>query len=290
MIYPAMAAVRRGASLAASQPRTTAWTLIALASALFMVGLAGIAAMTIDGWASSHPGSGGAMVVYLDESVAQPRAEQLVAQLRGLRGVERATWVSAEASARKLSRALGSDAALLDGVDVASLPASVEVVLAPGMRDVVAMSRTLRALRAAPGVTDVVVEDAGDDQLAAVLQTARGVAWTGAGVFTALALVIVLAAVRVRLASSPREQAVLALLGAPPSFLIVPSALAGMLHGAVAAIAAALALGGVLQGRFGALAAIDIAAPPLTAIAALIGLGALVGFVGGGLAGVARAR
>jgi len=290
VIYPAVAAVRRGASLAIRQPRAGAWTLIALASALFMVGLAGIAAMTIDGWAAAHPGSGGAMVVYLDDGVAPARAAALVDELRGLRGVERAELVAAEASARKLTRALGRDAALLDGVDPASLPASVEVVLAPGMRDVIAMSRTLRSLRAAPGVTDVVLEDAGADQLAAVLQTARGVAWTGAGLFAGLALIIVLAAVRVRLAAAPREQAVLALLGAPTRFLAIPSALAGALHGAVAATVAALALGGVLQGRFGALAAIDVAAPPLVAIAALIGVGALVGFLGGGLAGVARAR
>jgi cell division protein FtsX len=181
-------------------------------------------------------------------------------------------------------------------VDVASLPASVEVTLAPGVRDVVAMSPTVRALRGAPGVDDVVIEaggDAGLDRIAAALPTARSVAWTAAGLFAGLALVIVLAAVRVRLDRSHREAAVLRLLGAPPGFVAIPSALAGALQGAVAAVVAALALGAVLLGpggSGGALGALALVPPPGLAVAGLVALGALVGAIGGGLAGVARAR
>src|SRR6185436_8763042 len=127
----------------------------------------------------------------------------LVGELRGLRGVERAELVSPAESARRLVRALGSDPALLDGVDPASLPASVEVTLAPGVREVVAMSPTVRALRGAPGVAEVVVEpgrddggdggDGGGDRVAGALGTARGAAWTAAALLAGLALLIVLA-------------------------------------------------------------------------------------------------
>jgi cell division protein FtsX len=308
VIHRATAALRRTAKLATRRPGAALWTLVALSCALFLAGIAGIAAATVDRWAAAHPGHGGHMVVYLGDGVDPARAAALVGELGALRGVLRAELVTGAESASRLTRALGSDQALLDGVDVASLPASVEVTLAPGVRDVVAMSPTLRALRGSSGVADVVVEpgggdgdDSGDggDRIAGLLRAARGVAWTAAGLFAALALVIALAAVRVRLDRSGREAAVLHLLGASPGFAAIPSALAGALHGALAAVLAALAIGLVLYGvggapvwgtAGGAVPALELASPPAAAIAALIAIGALVGLVGGGLAGVARAR
>ena len=311
MIHHALSALRRTARLATRRPRVALWTLLALSCALFVVGIAAIVATTIEGFASAHPGSGGNMVVYLGEDVGEARANALVRELGALAGVEHAELVPAAESARRLVRALGAAPALLDGVDVASLPASVEVKLAPGVRDVVAMSPTVRALRGAPGVADVVIDpmgpmgttgstgqdgsadDRGDDRIAGTLRAARAVVWTCAAVFAGLALIIMIAAVRVRLERSPQEAAVLRLLGAPPGFVAIPSALAGALQGVVAAMVAALGLGVVLY-KYGAeLAPIHLMVPPgyaLGAFGGLVALGGLVGLIGGGLAGVARAR
>ena len=293
MIAPVIAALRRTAGIAAHRPSTALWTLAALSCALFVVGIAAITAATVDRWAAAHPGSGGAMVVYLADGVDDAQARALVGELQGLRGVERAELVPAGESARRLTRALGADPALLDGVDVATLPASVEVTLAPGVRDVAALSPTVRALRGAPGVADVVIADPGgdghEDRIAGALQTARTVAWTGAAVFAALALVIVLAAVRVRLDRSPEEAAVLELLGAPPGFIAIPTALAGALQGVVAALVAAVALGLVVHGVDASIGKVELVTPSAGAFAGLVVLGGLVGLVGGGLAGVTRA-
>jgi len=285
-------ALRRTAAVAIGRPRTAVWTTLALACALFIAGSAVVTAIAVDRWAAAHPGAGASMVVYLGDGVEPARAAALVGELRALRGVERAELVPAVESASRLTRALGADATLLDGVDVASLPASVEVRLAPGERDVVAMSPTLRALRGAPGVADVVVEDGGGDPLAAALATARGIAWAGASLFAALALVIALAALRIGLDRPRRETAVLALLGASPAFIALPSALAGALRGLCAALVAAPALAlatGVYRAPL-----LTVGLPPGAIFAgALLGLGALgtvIGGLGGGLAGVARAR
>jgi len=290
VIHRLGSALRRTAGLATRRPGAALWTLLALASALFVAGAAVIVAATVERWADAHPGSGGAMVVYLGEDVDEARAAALVGELRGLRGVERAELVPAAESARRLTRALGSDPGLLAGVELASLPASVEVTLAPGVRDVVAMSPTVRALRGAPGVADLVVDDGGEDRLPRALEVARGIAWPGAAVLAALAAAIALAAVRLRCSRSRREAAVLQLLGASPGFVAIPSALAGALHGALAAVVAALAIGAVLAGHPGALAAIELVPPPIAWLAALVALGGALGLVGGGLAGVARAR
>ena len=284
LVTRTVAALDRAAAIALGRPRAALWTTLALAGALFVAAGAVVAAAAIDRWAAAHPGAGASMVVYLD-GVDAPRAQALAGELASLRGVERAELVPAATSASRLTRALGADAALLDGIDLASLPASIEVRLAPGVRDVVAMSPTLRALRGAPGVADVVVEDGGGDPLAPALASARGIAWPGAVLVSGLALVIALAALRLGLPRAEREASVLALLGASPGFTAIPSALAGALHGACAALVALLGIAIAARVHGPALAGLDLA----PAIGALIGAGALVGALGGGLAGVARA-
>ena len=268
------AAARRSLAIALRRPRAALWTTFALACALFLAGGAAIAAVAIDRWAAAHPGAGASMVIYLGDGVDEAGAAALVGELGRLRGVERAELVPAAESANRLTRALGADPALLEGIDLASLPASVEVRLAPGVRD-------------------VVVEDGGGDPVAGELATARAIAWAGAAVFAAIALLIALAAVRIGLDRPDREAAVLALLGASPGFTAIPSALAGALYGACAALLAALTLGLAVHASRLPLAAIELAAPDASIAAGLLGLVALggaIGLVGGGLAGVAHAR
>lgn len=289
----ATATLRRTVAVIARRPRAALWTLAQLACAVFLVGLAALAAISIERWAAHHPAGGGGLVVYLGESIDEAQTTALVAELRQLPGVQRAELVSARESAHRLALALGGDAALLDGVDVASLPASLELSLAPGVGDVAALSPTVRALRGTPGVADVIVEPAaavsGDDRLAGAAAMARTIGWAGAALIAGLALVIMLAALRVRLERPPREAAVLDLLGAPAGFVAVPVALAGALLSAVAALIAALALAVVALGLPGQLASVELAAPSAGALIGLVAAGALVGLVGGGLAGVARA-
>lgn len=290
-----LSALRRTARIAAERPRAALWTLLALTCALFAVGVAAVAADNVDRWAQ-RPGRGASMVVYLGEDVEPGRADSLLGELTKLPGVERAELVPSTESARRLQLALGADDALLDGVDLASLPASVEVTLAPGVRDVVAMSPTVRALRGVPGVADVVVEDAQDDRIASALGSVRKLGWTGAALFAGLALIVVLAAIRVRLDRSPRELAVARLLGASPAFTIVPTALAGALSGAAAAVVAALALrlalhlegDAVTRQLAGSLGPVELVVPAALHVVLFVGLGAFLGLLGGGLAGASR--
>lgn len=297
MIVPRIgSALRRTARIAVDRPRLAIWTLVATTCALFVVGAAALTADNVDTWAQLPHGSNASMVVYLGEGVDEAHAQVLATELQHLPGVDRAELVPSVESAKRLQQALGVDAALLDGVDLASLPASVEVTLAPGVRDVIAMSPTLRTLRGTPGVDDVVVEEGGPDKVAGALATVRTVAWTGAALVAGLALFVVLAALRIRLERDRRERAVLDLLGASPAFTIVPTALAGALQGALAAVLAAAALyaglavygDGIARSLAGALGSIEVATPALSIVALFVAAGATLGLVGGGLAGASR--
>jgi len=298
--------LRRAAAIAAERPRAAIWTLVALTATLFVFGVAGVAAENVDRWTADHRGGAASMVIYLDENVGDARARELVGELAAISGVERAELVSPAESARRLEQALGvaghragdPEAELLAGVDLATLPASVEVTLAPGVRDVIAMSPTVRALRGAPGVADIVVSDTAEDRTAGVIATIRTIAWAGAAVFGGLAILIALAAVRVRLERSRRELAVAHLLGARPGFYTVPTALAGAAITMIAAILAAVALwividlagGSVEQSLAVALGPIELGLPSVAELALFVAGGGVLGLIGGGLAGAGRAR
>lgn len=293
-------ATRRTLRFVFERPRATLWTLLALTCAMVAVGTAVVAAENLDGWADGHPARGASMVVYLGEGVDEAHAKALVGELAKMPGVDRAELVSPDETAKRLQHALGGDAALLDGVDPASLPESVEVTLSPGVRDVVAMSPTVRALRGTAGVEDVVIEDGSEDRTTGTLDTVRAIAWVAAALFAGLALIVALAAVRLRLDRSRREREVAHLLGASPGYFALPTAIAGAVQGAVAAgLAAGLVyvglqvygddLGAMLATSLGHGAALQLAFAPLTEIALFVAVGAGLGLVGGGLAGVSRA-
>ncbi|MEJ7602492.1 MAG: permease-like cell division protein FtsX [Kofleriaceae bacterium] len=296
MITRLRSALARTARIATERPRAMLWTLLAMTCALFAVGIAVIAARNVTHWTAERPHGTASMVVYLAEGTTDARASELVGQLRSLQGVERADLVPAVESSRRLVGALGADAAMLEGIDLASLPASVEVTLAPGVRDVVAMSPTVRALRGAPGVAELVVDDRGEQRVSSSLGAVRWIAWAAAALFSGLALMTVLASIRVRLDRGDRELAVAELLGAGPGFTVVPTALAGALQGVAAALISLLGLAvvvhlygpGVTETLSTVVNPVELVTPSALELVAFVGGGALLGFVGGALAGASR--
>lgn len=280
------AALRRAWRLISDRPRAAAWTVLAASCALIVAAVALVVANNLESWTAAPQVGGGSMVVYLGEGVSDDSARALVAQLAKQPGVTGAELVAPEAAAKRLEQALGADAALLDGVDLASLPATVEVTLAPGVRDVISMSPMLRALRSAPGVEDVIVEDGGDQPTGA-LASMRTPIWIGTALLAGLALVVVLAAIRLRFERDRQEHAVLHLLGASLAFSAVPTALAGAVLGLGASLGASLLVWLGIE-RFAGELAVPVTIPAVGAIALFVAAGAGLGFVAGGLAGVAR--
>jgi len=278
--------LQRTAHLAVDRPGITLWTFVAVTCAFAIAGSA--LAMRYGGQrfpttASSH---GGSMILYLADGVGETAGRELSARLRGLPGVEHAELVTASESANRLVQALGADAALLEGVDLATIPASIEAALSPGVRDVITMSPTLKALRDIPGVVDVVVEGGGGNAQRGAVMSLRSALDAQTTVMAVLALVIAIAAMRVWLEPDPAAHRVFDLLGAPPGFAAGPTLLAGVLFGSAAALCSAIAVGLAIV-RYGE--AMDAAWPSWVASLGFVGIGAAAGAVAAGLAGVFRA-
>jgi len=292
-------AVRRTLRSSVERPYAALWTLAAATCALFVIGAVALAATRLSANAAQHDAPA-SVVVYLGDGVEPELATQLVDRLRAVRGVERAELVPAAESARRLEQALVGHDALLDGVERASMPASVELVLAPGVRDVLAMSPLLAQLRGLTGVDDVEVDPAlaqARERTGASPEAIASAGWLAALVVGAMLALVVLAVLRVRLDRPGNDVAVARLLGATSMFSFAPTALAGALSGAVAAALAAGAITAVLALCGDALASalgvaadsLAVAMPAAGELALLVGLGAAIGLCAGVLAGARRA-
>jgi cell division transport system permease protein len=289
--------LRRAGRLAVQRPRLAIWAIGAIAAALTAFAIVRIAATNVSRWTSSWRGAA-SMVVYFTPTATPARADEVAARLRATDGVETVELIAPAEAARRLRTALGGKDDLLAGVDDGALPLSLEITLAPGVRDVAAASPLVDALRATDGVEDVEVSGEWIDQVGAVLASLRAAAWALLVLLGAAAVWVVAATLRLRMesAGADAEARVARLLGAPPRFLRTPAILAGAIQGALGAglaLAAAWGLYRAFADRVvGSLAHVidaPIAFLPAAQAALLVAAGAGLGVIGGALAG-SRAR
>jgi cell division protein FtsX len=289
-------ALRRTGRLLVRRPRLAAWTMLGVIAAAVVFGAALLVARNLDRWAGAWRG-GATMVVYLESAATPEHGAVIAAELGAIPGVVRAEYVPSDEAARRLRAALGADDSLLAGIEPGALPASVELVLEPGARDVVAASPLFASLRGADAVDSVDLVGEWDDRLGALLGGLRTGAWSLAAVFGVLALIAVAATLRLRLAGRSDETRVARLLGAGPAFLLGPAVLAGAVFGALGA-ALALPVLYLLHAELGpaitaavtrAIGTADLAFLSASGAATIVLAGCAVGVLGGLLAAPADA-
>lgn len=260
---------------AAGRRRAT-WVALAafLVTAVAGLGLA-LGRMAVRG--GQGGGANGALVLYLqvgtEPSAGRALADE-VARLGGVTGVE---YIEPAETLARLRVALAGDEELLEGVDLAAMPPSIEASLLPGIEEVLPLSGTLAALRRHPAVAQVALEEAPRDELAHALGRVAPWALRLQLLAGALATLFGLALVHLAWRAPRRELAVVSLLGGAPSFVALPAALAAALAAALGAVVGtwvALIGAGALAGSlFGAGAAALATAGEL----ALIGVTAVLG-------------
>lgn len=290
--------LQRSARLLATSPGRLLGALVLVAIAVVVAGAMQVTRANVDAWSSRWRG-GAAAVVYLDRRVDDARAEQIAAQLRALPAVERVEYVRPAAAAARLRAALGHSAELLDGVDDAAMPATLELVLEPGGRDVIVASPLLAALRGADAVRSVELDGEWVDQLEQTIDAGAHLS-RGLADLTLLAMgLLVLGVLRLALVGALTgggEAAVARMLGAGAGYVLWPSALVGV---AVGASGALLGLGtlNLLVARSGEamtgpmreiVGGGVVGVPGQVALLLLVG-GAALGALAGLLAGTSRA-
>lgn len=219
--------------------RRALYVLVSAACATWVAGLGLLGGRCATGAASSS--AGGALVLYLQPGTEEATGRELATEVQRLGGVQRAEYVTPAETLARLRRSLAGDEGLLDGIEPAAMPGSVEAVLQPGVEQVLPLSATLDSLRRHPAVAQVALDQGERDTLAAALTEAAPWARRGQLVAAALAALLALTVARLGWRAPRREVAVATLLGAGPAFFLVPAALAAALVAALGALAGAAA-------------------------------------------------
>ena len=267
-----------------------------IAVALLLVATVYLATRNVE-TATARWGGGVHMVVYLDEGTPAERAHAIGAALDGLAAVEHVEYVAPEAALERLRGFLGEQDELAAGIEVGMLPASLEVTLGAGIKDVAAAHPIIDRLENTPGVEEVEFLGEWVEQLTTLTVALRRAAWFLLLLVGLACIYIVATTLRLSAQLHRSEAAALDLLGASRGFVRAPIIAEGILQGVMGAMIAA----GLLWLMFRATApAIAEALPaafgpmgpaflPVADIALLIGMGAGCGLIGSWLASGRRA-
>lgn len=230
----ALASMRR-------RPLIAALTAFVMTIALALVGVAHLAERNLQN-AGDHWGSGVQMIVYLDEGTSTSHAAQLSDALLALPAVQAVHYVPPEEAMRHLQASLGEHDDLLDGIEPSFLPASIEVRLMDGVRDLVSAHPVMERLEATPGVEEVEFLGNWVDDFTALIARVQRAGMYLVAIASLIGIFTVVAAMRLSADSRAAELRVLHLMGAPGLLRRGPNLIEGALLGILGAAAASFLL------------------------------------------------
>lgn len=233
----------------ARRPVVSVLSTGAIGVSLLLVGLVGLAATNVsrltERWDRNVQ-----MVIYLEDDVTPERARVIGDVLGGLAAVERVDYVPPDMAHRRLVETLGARRELLDDVEAGFLPASLEVRLAGGVREVASASPVIEKLRRTPGVEEVELLGDWVQRLSSLLGALRAAALALALLVGGACTYIIAGTIKLGMYARREELDVLRLVGATDGFIRLPLIVEGALHGLLGAGLAASGLYAVY--RFGA--------------------------------------
>ena len=231
-------ALREALSAIRRTPLLTGLSVIAIAFALFVIGLFGLTAFNIRR-AIEKVEEKVEIVAYLTDETAEAQrvgAEQEIRALPGVAGLRYVTKTEALATAMAEMEEFKDIAADLENNP---LPASFEVRMKPGSRSPVEVERVAKRIQAYPFVEDVRY---GRDWLNTIYMLRRiagGVAMVIGGAFALVAAIVIATAVRITVFARREEIGIMRLVGATDGFVQRPFLLEGLASGLLGGILAA---------------------------------------------------
>jgi len=180
------------------------------------------------------------VTAYLEPDVSGDALRALSARVRGIPGVEAVEAVSQEEALERFRASVGAGSALLEGLEINPLPASLEITLSEDRRSAEGMQAVASAIEGLAGVESL---SSGRDWVEGYLRAVSLVrsVGVGLGIILALATLLIVAnTIRLGVYARRDELEILSLVGASRSFVQTPFLLEGVLQGAAGG---AIALG-----------------------------------------------
>jgi cell division transport system permease protein len=223
----------------ASSPVTSGVSVVTIGVTLVLVGAFALLLRNMEELLDQF-GDDLRVTAYLESDVSGEALRALEDRVRTIPGVEDVESLSQDEALERFRASVGSGSALLDGLDVNPLPASLEISLRDDRRSAEGMEAVASAIEGLAGVESL---SSGRDWVEGYLRAValvRGVG-VGLGIILALATLLIVAnTIRLGVFARRDELEILSLVGASRPFVQTPFLLEGLVQGAAGG---AIALG-----------------------------------------------
>jgi cell division transport system permease protein len=223
----------------ASSPVTSGISVVTIGVTLVLVGAFALLLRNMEELLDQF-GDDLRVTAYLESDVSGEALHALEDRVRAIPGVEDVETLSQDEALERFRASVGSGSALLDGLDINPLPASLEISLRDDRRSAEGMEAVANAIEGLAGVESL---SSGRDWVEGYLRAValvRGVG-VGLGIILALATLLIVAnTIRLGVFARRDELEILSLVGASRPFVQTPFLLEGLVQGAAGG---AIALG-----------------------------------------------
>ena len=223
----------------ASSPVTSGVSVVTIGVTLVLVGAFALLLRNMEELLDQF-GDDLRVTAYLESDVSGEALRALEDRVRAIPGVKDVEALSQDEALERFRASVGSGSALLDGLDVNPLPASLEISLLDDRRSAEGMEAVASAIEGLAGVESL---SSGRDWVEGYLRAValvRGVG-VGLGIILALATLLIVAnTIRLGVFARRDELEILSLVGASRPFVQTPFLLEGLVQGAAGG---AIALG-----------------------------------------------
>ena len=223
----------------ASSPVTSGVSVVTIGVTLVLVGAFALLLRNMEELLDQF-GDDLRVTAYLESDVSGEALRALEDRVRAIPGVEDVEALSQDEALERFRASVGSGSALLDGLDINPLPASLEISLRDDRRSAEGMEAVASAIEGFAGVESL---SSGRDWVEGYLRAValvRGVG-VGLGIILALATLLIVAnTIRLGIFARRDELEILSLVGASRPFVQTPFLLEGLVQGAAGG---AIALG-----------------------------------------------
>jgi len=218
------------------------------------------------------------IVAYLEEKLSDSDLVRLKGQVARIQGVEEVTYVSREKAMIWLRQELRDDLDLLEAVETNPLPSSLQVKVAPGLRnpnDLAQMAGKIALLR---GVEEVDYGKEWVEKLARVAQVLVSADLLLGVIFSLASIFLVSNTIKLVVYARREQIEIMALVGAAHRFIRAPFLIEGFLQGFVAGGIASVCLYGLY--RLISLRVSGLLSPSKQLFIGLMAFGAFLGYLG----------
>ncbi|MBW3572723.1 MAG: ABC transporter permease [Gemmatimonadetes bacterium] len=227
----ALAAFRR-------TPLLAALSVIAIAFALFVIGLFGLTAFNIRR-AIEKVEEKVEIVAYLADDATPAQVELAQQEVRALPQVASLRHVTKTEALATAMAEMEEFKEVFSDLDANPLPASFEVSLKAGSRSPEAVERVAKRIQAYPFVEDVRYGRDWLNTIYTIRRIAAGVAMVIGGAFALVAAIVIATAVRITVFARREEIGIMRLVGATDGFVQSPFLLEGLMSGLLGGVLAA---------------------------------------------------